>query len=103
MEKEQIFIQALKVMPNRFSSNEFTKKCKRFGLSDFYIRNGHCLTFLLQNCDRGDSKRIWIKRELSNTVLFYDKNELNEENAIKLLKSLKIYKILKQNIEFKEI
>ena len=40
---------------------------------------------------------------MSNTVLFYDKNELNEENAIKLLKSLKIYKILKQNIEFKEI
>ena len=103
MEKEQIFLQALKVMPNRFSSNEFTKKCTRFGLSDFYIRNGHCLTFLLQNCDRGESKRIWIKRKLSNNLLSFNKYELNEENAINYLKSLKVYKILKQSTEFVEI
>ena len=96
-------------MPRYFSSNEFSRKAQKKGLSINSIHNGIIVNYLTINADRGESKRMWYKRntEIVQNVqhtqkeIFYDK-EAEIKKAIALLKA-NGYKIMKQTIEFVEV
>jgi len=89
-----ILKKTLAEMKSVFSSNEFSKKAKKNGLSEKEIANGAIALFLHQNAIQMDSRRMWKK---DNNV---QSNNLLE--AIALVKSHG-YKVLKCVHEWVEV
>ena len=85
--------KALNDMPNYFSSNQFSRKAKRYGLTTRQVQDGVCAQFLHQNCIQMDTKRTWSKSQTTD-------NDISK--AISLLKS-KGYKVLKPVTEYQEL
>lgn len=81
--------KSLDKMPMRFSSNMFSNECRANGISERDIRDGICANYLKNNCNRGDGKRTWYKK--NNQI----SKEITINRAIELLKS-EGYKIYKQ-------
>ncbi len=90
----EIMKKTLGEMKSVFSSNEFSKKAKKNGLSAKEISNGVIALFLHQNAIQMDSRRMWKK---DNNV---QSNNLLE--AIQLLKSHG-YKVMKPVNEWVEV
>ena len=88
--------KALNDMPNYFSSNQFSRKAKRYGLTLRQVQSGVCAQFLHQNCIQMDTKRTWSKKQEHSEI------SRNVEYAINLLKS-KGYKVLKPVTEYQEL
>jgi hypothetical protein len=105
----EILHQTLKQMPRYFSSNEFSKKAQKKGLSINSIHNGIIVNYLTINADRGESKRMWYKRNIepiqniehTQKEIFYDK-EAEIKKAILLLKA-NGYKVMKQTVDYIEV
>ena len=85
--------KALNDMPTQFSSNQFSRMAKKYGLTPRQVQDGVCAQFLHQNCIQMDTKRTWTKGQLSDDDI---------SKAIYLLKS-KGYKVLKPVTEFQEL
>jgi hypothetical protein len=73
-----------------FSSNSFSSKAQKNGLSKQEINNGVIALFLHQNAIQLSTKRMWQKKDISTDMPKIDKIK----DAIELLKSHN-YKILK--------
>lgn len=87
---EELF-KALDEMPNKFSSTEFCKKAREFGITTRQVQDAVCSKFLKQNAIHVE-KRTYTKIK--------DKSHL--EKCIDYLKS-KGYKVLKPVTEYKEL
>ena len=86
-------LRALNDMPTQFSSNEFSRKAKKYGLTPRQVQDGVCAQFLHKNCTQMDTKRTWSKAKLTDDDI---------SRAISLLKS-KGYKVLKPVTEYQEL
>lgn len=89
-----IMKKTLAEMKSVFSSNEFSKKAKKNGLSAKEIGNGVIAIFLYQNAIQMDSRRMWKKQNGVNL------NDLSD--AIQLLKSHG-YKVMKPVNDWVEV
>lgn len=101
-----ILQKSLTQMKQVFSSNEFTAKAKRNGLSDAQVRNGAIANFLHQYARQYGSRRTWIKRTDNaqpnphfGTPIT---NDLDLRQAIAIIKKHG-YKILMPTTEWKEL
>lgn len=81
-------------MKSVFSSNEFSKKAKKNGLSEKEIANGAIALFLHRNAIQMESRRMWKKHNGVNL------NDLSD--AIQLLKSHG-YKVMKPVNDWVEV
>jgi len=89
-----ILKKTLAEMKSVFSSNEFSKKAKKNGLSAKEINNGVIALFLHQNAIQMESRRMWKK---------YNGVNLNDlSDAIQLLKSHG-YKVMKPVNDWVEV
>ena len=94
----QICDKAFQKMNDQFSSRQFNKALRFFGLSDSFIDQDKAYYYLKMNCRIVKGKRTWIKNDSKS---FFDdiieKNLIPIENqindAIELLKSTGKYKI----------
>ncbi|HRH85043.1 MAG TPA: hypothetical protein PK210_12465 [Bacteroidia bacterium] len=87
----EILKKTLSEMNFTFSSNEFSKKAKKNGLSKREIDNGVIALFLHRNAVQGETRRMWRK----HNGLTSDKHKSDKiMDAIDLLKT-NGYKILK--------
>ena len=94
-----ILNKTLSEMNFTFSSNEFSKKAQKNGLSQMEVDNGVIALFLHRNALQLGTKRMWIKKN----VVSSDKQKSDEITiAIDLLKS-KGYKISKPVTEWVEL
>lgn len=83
-----------------FSSNEFSRKAKKYGINQFQINSGLLASYLHQNAKQLHSKRMWVKNNISN---FDNKNDsLSIDEAINILKK-NGYKVMKPINEWVEI
>lgn len=94
-----ILKKTLEEMNFSFSSNEFSKKAQKNGLSKQDINNGAIALFLHRNAVQGETKRMWRKR--NGLTGFKEKSDSIME-AIDLLKS-NGYTILKQITDWIEV
>jgi len=94
-----ILQKTLDEMEFSFSSNQFSKKARKNGLSKQEISNGIIAIFLHRNAIQGNTRRMWRK---SNTLDSPKKIEDKIAEAIDLLKSSG-YKILKPINEWIEL
>jgi hypothetical protein len=100
----EIFLQALKEMPEKFTSLQFSNMCRQKGFNPSVKFKFH--QFLHKYCDSaGYHSRCWTKiasreeRTLFNTPT----PQLTEEKCIEFLKSLGCYRIQKIVTEYKDI
>ena len=93
--------RALNDMPNQFSSNEFSKNAKKYGLTQREVLDGVCARFLHRNAVQLSTKRMWRKKNTSN-LFAMDNADDQVQYAISLLKS-KGYKVLKPVTEYQEL
>ena len=95
---------ALDLMPQRFSSNEFSAICQRNGVSKEYCASGRLGEFLHKYAIQLESKRMWMKKPNFKDVIKVNNQytSLTEKEAIDYLKKLG-YKIYKPQTEFKEV
>jgi len=70
---EDILIKTLNKMPIYFSSNKFSKQAVKYGLPRQFVVSGDVNTFLVQNADRGNSIRTWVKRAAQAQAVFLEK------------------------------
>jgi hypothetical protein len=94
-----ILNKTLSEMNFTFSSNEFSKKAKKNGLSQQEINNGAIALFLHRNSVQGETKRMWRK---GNGITSHNLNPDKITAAINLLKSHG-YKILKPISDWVEL
>jgi hypothetical protein len=93
-----ILQQTLKEMNHSFSSNEFSKKAQKNGLSKQEINSGAISYFLHSNAVQGNTRRRWRKHD----GLTSDKNTSDKiMDAIYFLKShgYKVFKPVSDWIE----
>jgi len=83
----------LDLMPNEFSSSEFCKKARVFGITTKQVRKAVCSKFLKENAIHIE-KRTYTKNK--------DQDKTHVEKCIEYLKS-KGYKVLKPVTEYKEL
>jgi hypothetical protein len=96
----EILHKTLSQMPTTFSSNEFSQKAARNGLSQKDIKQGVIALFLHQHAKQAGTRRSWQKdKEKTPEKLKQDK--LLE--AIKIIKEDGSYKILKKVTEWVEV
>jgi len=94
-----ILKKTLDEMNYSFSSNEFSKKARKNGLSKREVDNGVIALFLHRNAIQGETRRMWRK----HNGLKSDKDKSDKiMEAIDLLKS-NGYKILKPVSDWIEI
>ena len=110
--KEQIEIcnKAFQKMPDEFSSREFGKLIRLYGLDDRFVDSNKMLYYLKGYSRLIKGRRTWIKNDAKNFIDdIIDKNKpvINEQDAIneaiKLLVSTGKYKIFEKIEEFKPI
>lgn len=93
----EILEEAFELMPNEFTSRQFSKAATRRGLNKKLTRSGILAVFLHEVALQTYSNKQWIKKL---------KNQVNENNkitdAIALLKS-NGYKIMKPVTNFEEV
>jgi AAA+ superfamily predicted ATPase len=94
-----ILDRTLNEMNSYFSSNEFSEKAKKNGLSKREIQNGVIALYLHHNAIQGSTRRMWNK----NLSLVAEKQiEDKIADAISLLKKHK-YKVFREVSEWVEI
>jgi hypothetical protein len=104
----ELCTKALKTMKTEFSSNRFSKKLKSLGVDPYFISSKGMHEFLEENCDRGISKRMWIKRSnleisiIGNNTLFTNNDDVII-HAINLLKNTGKYRIMQRTEEWTEL
>ena len=94
-----IFEKTLSEMNFTFSSNEFSKRARKNGLSKQEISNGAIALFLHRNAVQKGSRRMWVKHNGHNSDKQKHDNVLD---AINLLKSLG-FKVLKRVTDWIEV
>ena len=95
----EILKKTLSEMNFTFSSNEFSKKAQKNGLSKQEVNNGVIALFLHRNAVQGETRRMWRK----HNGLTSDKQKSDKiMEAIDLLKS-NGYKILKPVSDWVEL
>ncbi len=100
---EEILLRTLSKMGTIFSSNEFSSKAQKLGLSKRAISNGVAANFLHKNAIQLNTKRMWRKRNQVNENDILKREKSNEiAYAIDLLKA-NGYKILKQVSEWVDV
>ncbi len=87
----EILQKTLGQMRVSFSSNEFSKKARKNGLTDFEVANGVIATFLHRNAIQGETRRTWSKRinltpNKSNSDKLMDAITLLKDNGYRVLK-----------------
>jgi SOS-response transcriptional repressor LexA len=87
--------QVLDKMPQRFSSNQFSIKAQKMGLSKQEVANGTIGLFLHQHSIQSTTRRMWEKNNDKKT-------KTTIEEAIDLLKR-NGYKIMKPISEYVEV
>ena len=94
-----ILNKTLSEMKFTFSSNEFSKKAKKNGLSKQEVNNGVIALFLHRNAVQADTRRMWRK----HNEITSDKHKSDEiMRAIDLLKA-NGYRILKPVSDWMEL
>lgn len=91
-----ILKKTLEQMSPSFTSNEFSRKAKRNGLTKREVANGVIALFLHRSAIQGETRRTWKKINCSTTNQ-YKSDKIQSDaimDAIDLLKS-NGYKILK--------
>jgi len=97
----EILKKTLDQMGSTFSSNEFSKRAQRNGLTKHEINNGVISLFLHRNAIQGHTRRMWRKEKAINI----DRQKVEDTSidyAIKLLKS-KGFKVLKPVSDWVEL
>jgi hypothetical protein len=87
----EILKKTLGEMNFSFSSNEFSKKARKNGLSKQEIDNGVIALFLHRNAVQGETRRMWRKHNgLTSDKKLQDKImeaiDLLKENGYKIMK-----------------
>lgn len=103
MRIRDIMKEAIKEMPDQFTSNEYCKLIREKGVPGSKIKGGFVSTFLKVNCNQLTTK-TWEKRQLSpdqNGLKFYE-DEPEIQAAIKLLKGYG-FKVMKPSLEWREL
>jgi hypothetical protein len=95
----EILKKTLSEMNFSFSSNEFSKRAKKNGLSKMEIANGAIAMFLHRNAVQGETRRMWRKH---NGILLETPKTDQIMEAIALLKS-QGYKVLKPVSDWVEL
>lgn len=72
MTNTEILIRTLNKMPRTFSSNRFAIQAKKYGLDGYEVTNGNMCLFLHANADRGNSKRMWNKRQVTEVSVKHE-------------------------------
>lgn len=103
----ELLTKTLDQMNLEFSSNEFSRQALKNGLSKRTIDKGIMRDFLVRNCHRGDTKRMWVKKYNTHTIEWktpIHDSVVNDpiQDAIELLKS-KGYRVMKPVSEWVEI
>jgi hypothetical protein len=94
------FKNVLQTMPQVFTSNTFTNKCRTLGVPEILLSSNttHRAKFLLKNCRRlgSSNSKTWQRKKYikPNITHIERKIDLNEEKCIEFLKN-KGYKIYK--------
>ena len=88
--------EALSLMEETFSSNEFINKAILLGYETTKEKKVFINTFLRLNCTQLNTCRMWAKKEVAKPLIF------SESSCIKYLKD-KGFKIYKPVVEFKEV
>lgn len=82
-------IKTLNEMNNTFSSNEFSEKAKKNGVSQYEINNGIIASFLHDNSIQL-TRRLWEKKD-TNHLAIIKAIELLKQNGYKVFKSVTDY------------
>ncbi len=103
-----ILKKTLKEMNSTFTSNEFSKIARGYGLTYNQIRSGAIAKFLHRNAIQTESKRTWhkiIDSKINDVETNNDTVEITNlpiDNIIKILK-VKGYKVLKSETKWVEL
>jgi len=110
MTNTEICYKAMKSMKHEFSSNLFVKKIKHLGIDDYFITSGRANQYLLLTCDRGITRRSWVKNNNGTTVPTFEfdiPKVLDEHDAIskavEILKRSGLYRVMRKQEEWVEI
>lgn len=95
-----ILKKTLDEMKFYFSSNEFSKKARKNGLSKQQVNNGAIAFFLHRNAVQGETRRMWRKHNKGLTPNYELSDKIME--AIDLLKA-NGYKIMKPVSDWIEV
>jgi hypothetical protein len=98
MTKEEQFKATLNKMGKVFTTRDFAKAGKRFGITQDDVSYGRVFLFLIESCTRVN-RQTWERRDEQRQILFdveapNTASQLTEQSAIQLLKSLG-YKIMR--------
>lgn len=90
-------------LPNEFTSSDFYKACRAYGVQEWVLQSGAATQFLNKNFfSISPTKKKWAKKEVPNNLfqelLTYDPIQ----QAIDVLKKAG-YRILKPITEYKEL
>lgn len=104
LNSKEILDSILQKMPLEFSSNEFTKMAKRYGISQKQIDRGIIANYLKLNAMRNNESRRMYSKKQKSVDLFQEFHSQNTDiqKAIDLLKS-NGYKIMKPVNEYVEV
>ena len=97
----EVCTKTLKTMKTEFSSNRFSKKLKSLGVDSYFITSKGMKEFLEDNCDKGPSKRMWIKRSTVEAPITNNDDVI--AHAIKILKGTGKYRIMQKTEEWTEL
>ena len=106
----QIFFETLNEMPYIFSSNQFAKVAVSKGLPKTLVANGDIGSFLKNKCHRGNSKRMWVKKNnnIPKNETFSAEIIAKENTSISLIEAIAIlkangYQVLKPITKWEQI
>jgi hypothetical protein len=92
MENREILEKTFKEMSYVFSSNEFSKLARHYGISNHLVHRGVLSSFLHCNARQMESRRMWTK--LNGQIPYKEQSTDKLSDAISLLKQ-NGYKIMK--------
>lgn len=96
---KEILIKTLSQMNKVFTSNEFSAKAKRNGVTQKQINSGILSAFLHNHAQQLETRRTWLKNQITE-YSSPQKDEIKE--SINLLKKHG-YKVYKPTTTFEEI
>lgn len=90
-------------LPKEFTSAEFYKACRLYGVQERVLQSGAATLFLNKNFySTSPTKRQWAKKEMPNELFTEQLTEDPIKHAIEVLKKAG-YRILKPITEYKEL
>ena len=99
-----ILEKTLNQMPSVFSSNHFSTKAQKNGLSKIQVNAGAISFFLHKNAEQMSTRRMWHKKHFFTSSPIVAKENITDKisDAIKLLKE-NGYKVMKPINEWIEL